>query len=108
MGGNISIFDSQHLVDVFALDPFGDDGRGSNGGSAAEGFELGVFDIAICIYFDLELLGFINQMLEHLRVKYFRDLFSWFKTYLHYITARRRADKSLRRWKNNCKEGRIK
>ena len=55
MGGNICIFDSQHLVNVFALDPFGDERRGSNGGSAAKGFELGVLNIASFIYFDLEL-----------------------------------------------------
>ena len=75
MGGNICIFDSQHLVNVFALDPFGDEGRGSNGGSATEGFEFGVLDIASFVYFDLELLvGYINKMLEHSRVIYFRDL----------------------------------
>jgi len=80
MGGNICIFDSQHLVNVFALDPFSDEGRGSNGGSATKGFEFGVLNIASFIYFDLEL---------------------------HDIAARRRADKSLRRGRRFVKKGRV-
>ena len=56
MCGDVCVLNSQYLVDVLALDPFCDDGRGCNGGSTAECFEFRLLDVTIVVNLDLELL----------------------------------------------------
>ena len=52
---NLGVLDGQGFIDRAAFDPFGGQGRRSNRRATAEAFELGVFDLARIIHFDLQL-----------------------------------------------------
>jgi len=51
---NVRISHSQRFFDRFTLDPFCRNRRGSDGGTAAEGFEFRFNDVSIVVYSDLE------------------------------------------------------
>ena len=55
MRSNVAILDGEHIIHRLALDPFRRDGRTGNGGSAAEGLELGLCNETVCIHFNLKL-----------------------------------------------------
>ena len=40
---------------MLALDPFGSNGRGGNGGTTTKGFEFRLLDVTILVHLDLEL-----------------------------------------------------
>jgi len=52
---NLGVLDGQGFINGAAFDPFGGQGRRSNRRATAEAFELGVFDLARIIHFDLQL-----------------------------------------------------
>ena len=52
--GDLRVLDVHRLVQRLALDPLGHQRRGGDGGTAAVGLELGVFDDALLVDLDLQ------------------------------------------------------